>query len=110
MGMAESMGLLHRRPGPRRSAAGPVDEVKVDVLDAKPFEAARYLGRGVGAGRLELGGDEHMLARYAAAAKGFSDARFVAVGLSGVDVSIAELKRPQHGVDALSAVGYLPDA
>jgi hypothetical protein len=87
-----------------------VDEVQVDVFDTKPFQAALDLSRGVPAGRLKLGGDEHLLARYAAAAKGFSDARFVAVGLSGVDVSIAELKRPQHGVDALSAVGYLPDA
>ena len=85
-------------------------EVQIDVLDAKPFEAALDLSRGVPSRRLELGGDEHLLARYAAAAKGFSDARFVAVGLSSVDVSIAELKRPQHGVHAISAVRHLPDA
>ena len=108
-GIAESVGLLHSRPRSRWSAAGPVDEVQVDVLDAKTSEATLCLLRGVGAGRLELGGDEHLLARYATAAKGFSDARFVAVGLRRVDVSIAELKRPQHGVEALSTVGHLPD-
>jgi hypothetical protein len=87
-----------------------VDEVQVDVVDTEPFEASLRLGGGVLACGVKLRGDEHLLARYTTAAEGLPDAFFVAVGLGSVDVSIAELERPQYSVDTLRAVGNLPNA
>ena len=55
--------------------------------------------------RIELRGDEDLVARHAAVAQGAADARLVAVGLRGVDVAVAELERPANGVLALGAVG-----
>ena len=109
-GVAALPGLLHARPGPRRPTLRPVDDVQVDVVDAEPPEAVLGLARRIGVAREELGRDEHLLPGDAALAQRPADALLVAVGLRRVDVAVAELERPAHGVLALRPVGYLPDA
>jgi len=59
---------------------------------------------------MELGGDERLIAPDTALAQPLADALFVAVGLGGVDVPVAELQRPTDCVDALASVRHLPDA
>ena len=85
-------------------------DVEVDVVDAKPSEAAFGLHRRVRSSGIELGRDEHLIAGQAALAQRPADALLVAVGLSGIDMSVAELERPAHGVHALGPVGHLPHA
>ena len=77
-----------------------------------PSRAQALLGLGdrVLAARVELGGDEHLVARHAAVPQRLADARLVAVGLGGVDVPVPELERPAHGVHARRPVRHLPDA
>ena len=77
---------------------------------AEPLDAPRGLGGGVLAARIELGRQEHLLARDAAVAQRAPDAGLVAVRLGRVDVPVAGLERPAHGVLGLRAVGHLPDA
>ena len=101
---------FHPGPGPGRSALRPVDDVEVDLLDAKPFQAPLRLGLRVLPRRIELGRDEDLLARHAAVAKGAADARLVAVCLRGVDMAVAELQRPADRVLGLGPVRDLPDA
>ena len=59
---------------------------------------------------IELGSYVHLVTRHTAVAQGLPDALFVAIGLSGVDMPVAELQRPAHGVYALRPVWDLPDA
>jgi len=81
-----------------------VDDVQVDVVDAKPLEAARGLLDRVFVPGIELGRDENLVARDAALAEALPHASLVAVSLSGVDVSIAELERPANSVHAFASV------
>src|SRR4051812_5315038 len=107
---AELARSLHSRPGPRGTTLRPVDDVEVDLVDAEPPQAVLRRGRRVLVPRIELGGEEDLLARHAALAKPLADALLVAVRLRGVDVPVAELECPPHGVHALGPVGHLPDA
>ena len=50
---AELVRPLHARPCPRRAAAWPVDDVKVEVVDAEPLEAPFRLSGGVLAAWIE---------------------------------------------------------
>ncbi len=87
-----------------------MDDVQVDLVDAKPFETARRRVRGFFVRGKELGRDEDLVARDAALADALPDALLVAVRLRGIDVSIAELERPANSVHAFAAVRHLPDA
>ena len=87
-----------------------MDDVQVDLLDAEPFQAPLRLGLRVLPRRIELGGDENLLARHAAVAKGAADARLVAVCLGGVYMAVAELQRPADRVLGLGPVRDLPHA
>src|SRR5271166_6702215 len=89
--VAELASPLHARPGPERTALGPVDDVEVDVVEAEPPQAPLSLGGRIRARGIELGRDEHVLARDAALTQRTADALLVAVGLGGVDVPVAEL-------------------
>ena len=102
--------LLHARPCPGRPALRPVHQVQVHLVDAELPQALLRLGDRVLAPGVELGGDEHLVAGHAAVPQGLADACLVAVGLGGVDVPVAELKRPAHRVLARRPVGHLPDA
>src|SRR4051794_20743248 len=101
---------LHSRPRPRRTALRPVDDVEVDVLEAEAFETLLCLGRRILVLRIELRRHVDLVAREAARPQRSAHALLVAVGLGGVDVAIAGLERPAHGVLALSSVRHLPDA
>ena len=94
-----------------RPALRPVDQVEVDLLDRR---AARGCARARATGRAragkELRGHEHLVAGHAAGAKRRADARLVAVVLRRVDVAVAGLERPAHGVLGLRPVRHLPDA
>ena len=85
-------------------------DVQVDFVDAEPPEALLSLGGRVLARGIELGGDEHLLARQAALAQRLARALLVPVGLGGVDVPVPKLERPAHGPDSLGPVRYLPDS
>jgi hypothetical protein len=87
-----------------------MDDVQVDALDPEPLEAALNLCDRVSPRGMELGSDEHVIARDTALAQSLPDGFFVPVGLGGVDVPVAEFERPAHGVDALASVRHLPDA
>src|SRR5262249_32049230 len=107
--VTELVSALHSRPRPGRAALRPVDDVQVYALDPEPLEAALNLRDRVFPRGIELGGDEHLLARDTAFAQSLPDALLVTVRLSGVDVPIAELERPTDGLDALASVRHLPD-
>ena len=107
-GVAELVGPLHARPRPGCAALGPMHEVEVDVVDTQAFQAPFGFCGGVAPGRVELGGDENVLASHAALTQRVADAFFVAVRLSGVNVTVSQLQRPADGVDALRSVGHLP--
>ena len=87
-----------------------MDDVEVDLVDAEPSQAALDLRRRVAARRVELGGDEHLLAGDTAVAKRTPDAPLVAVGLRGVDVPVSGFERPADRPLALGAIGDLPYA
>ena len=59
---------------------------------------------------MELGGDEHFVARQATFAQPLADALLVAVGLGRVDVSIPDVESPADGVHTFRPVGDLPYA
>jgi hypothetical protein len=86
-----------------------VDQIQVDLLQAKPAKALFGLADRIVSPRMELGGHEHLVARNAAVAQGAADAFLVAVRLSGVDVAVSGVERPAYGVDAGGAVRTLPD-
>jgi hypothetical protein len=75
--------LFHGVPGGEavlRSGHGPVDEVRVDVVEPEPFEAPFEHGAGPFlVGVVELGGDGDLVACDAGFAHGASDAGLVAV-------------------------------
>src|SRR6202012_3826129 len=89
---------------------GPVNDVEVHVVDAEALEALLRLRRRIGARGIELGGDEHLVARDAAGAYPGPHAGLVAVGLRGVDVAVAALQRPPHRVLTGPPFGDLPYA
>ena len=101
---------LHSRPGPRRPTLGPVNDVQIDLVELEPAEAALDLRHRVPAGRIELRGDEDLLAGDAAVSKRPPDAPLVAVGLRGVDVPVSGLERPANSALALGTIGNLPHA
>src|SRR5262249_27720596 len=101
---------FHAGPRPGGAAPGPVDQVEVDLVDPESLEATLGHRRRVLACRVELGGDEDILARHAALAKRPADALLVPVRLGRVDMPVAELERPPHGVHAFGSVRHLPDA
>src|SRR3954468_9579860 len=101
---------LHSRPGPRRAALRPVDDVQVDLVEAEPLETALRLGFRIVVARIELRGDEDLPARHAAVAKRTTDALLVPVCLRGIDVAVAELERPANRILRLGPVRDLPDA
>jgi hypothetical protein len=109
-GQSQLAGAFQASPGPDRAAFGPVDQVKVDLLQAEPAKALFRLGDWVVPPRMELRGNEHLVARHAAVAEGAADAFLIAVRLSRVNVPVSGLERPAHGVDALTPVRHLPDA
>src|SRR6266480_6386364 len=57
------LGPLHARPRPGRTALRPVNDVEVDVVDAQALQALLRLDHRVLAAWVELGRDEHVLAR-----------------------------------------------
>src|SRR5207244_10827599 len=107
-GMAELTGPLHPGPGPGRTTLRPVNQVQVDVVEAEAFEAALELRSRIGAGRIQLCGDEHLVTRDAALPERYADAFLVAIHLSSVNVSVAELQCPAYGVHARGPVRDLP--
>src|SRR5450631_2273293 len=109
-GIAELAGPLHTRPGPGRTASGPVDEVQVQVVEAEALEALFRLGGGILSGGMELRGDVDIVTGYAAVEERPADALLVAAGLGRVDMPVPEIEGPLHGIDALRPVGHLPDA
>jgi len=108
--MAAFVRAFHPGPSPGRAALRPVDDVEVQLVDSQPFQAPPCLGLRVLPRRVELGGDEDLLARHAAVAQRATDALLVAIGLRRVDVAIAELERPANRVLALRPARNLPDA
>src|SRR6185437_4018914 len=74
-------GALHPRPRPGGAALRPVHEVQVHLVDSQAAQALPGLGDRVAAPRIELRGDEHVLARHAAFAQRPADAFLVAVRL-----------------------------
>ena len=66
-----------------------MDDVQVDAVDPEPLKAPLELCDRVSPCGMELGGDEHVIARDAAFAQPLADALLVAVGLGGVDVAVA---------------------
>jgi hypothetical protein len=68
-----------------------VDEVKVDVVEAKPPQALLGAGHRVLTSGKELRGNENLLPLYTARAQRLADALFVFVGLGRVDVPVPEL-------------------
>ncbi len=58
---------------------------------SEPLQAVLNLGRRIFARRIELGGDEHLVAWHAAFAERLPDAFLVAIDLGGVNVAVAEL-------------------
>src|SRR5439155_27200201 len=101
---------LHAWPHPSRPALRPVDEVEVDPVHPEPAQALLCLGLRVLGPRIELRRDEHLVSRQPAVAKRLADALLVAVALGRIDVAIAQLERPAHGVFRLLAGMDLPDA
>src|SRR5262245_42086639 len=81
--VSELVRSLHTRPGPGRTALGPVDDVQVDVVDAEPPQAPFSFVGGVLVCGIELGGDEHLVAGHAALSQTLPDALLVAIVLSG---------------------------
>ena len=72
---------------------------------AKPLQAALSLGGRILARRIELGGDEHLVARNATFTQCASNAFLVAIDLGCINMSVAELQRPAYGVDGGGALG-----
>jgi len=87
-----------------------VDDVEVQAIDLQPLEASLGLGRRVLLPRVELGRDEHLVARDPALAQPLADAVLVPVRLGRVEVPIAQLERPANRVDALRPIRDLPHA
>jgi hypothetical protein len=109
--IAQLAGPLHPRPGPGGAFGRPVHQVQVDLVDAEPAQALLGLGDRIAVpARIELGGDEYLVAGHAAVPQRPPDAFLVAVCLGGVDMPVAELERPADRVHARLAVRYLPDA
>jgi len=100
---------LHERPRPGRPALRPVNEVEVDVVHTESLEAVHRLRLRVCASRVELGGQEDLLAWDRARADGASHARLVAIGLRRVDQAVSAVEGPTNGSLAVRAVGHLPD-
>jgi hypothetical protein len=74
--------LFHGVPGGEavlRSGHGPVDEVRVDVVEPKPSRLPSSVAGSCLVGVVELGGDEDLVACDAGFAHGASDAGLVAV-------------------------------
>ena len=103
-GLAGGLDLLERPPGVQVLALlrlGPVDEVQVHVVQA---QALQGLVHGLQGGLValvvvpQLGGDEQLLARDAAAGDRAPHTFLVAVDLGGVDVAVADLQGLAHHV------------
>ena len=111
-GEAVGVELLHRPPEAVVVAERLVDQVEVDVVEAEPLEGPLEGGLGVGlAGVLDpqLGRDEQLVARDAAAAHGPADRLLVPVGGGGVDEPVADLEGGGDGLLGLLR-GDLVDA
>src|SRR5205085_12019913 len=80
-GVALLARSLHSRPRPGGAALGPMDDVKVDVIDAEAPKALLGLLRRIVAAGIELRGKEQILARDAAVSDCLADALLVAIGL-----------------------------
>ncbi len=107
---ASSRAPCHSRPCPRRTALGPVDDIEVDIIEAEPLEAPLSLDVGLFSTGVELCGDENFFTGHAAFRERPPDTFLVAVRLGRVDVVVPEIERRADGVDALGAIGHLPDA
>src|SRR5260370_6989760 len=104
------MCALHCRLRSRRSTLRPVNQIQIDVVCAKPLQAALELGGRIRARGIELGGDEHLVTPNPTLARRPPDTFLVAIDLGGVNVPVAELQRPAYGVDGRGPIGDLPHA
>jgi hypothetical protein len=104
------VGALERRPLLPGLAGGPVDEVEVDPVEVEQAQAVLERPAGVAGAGEQLGGDEHLFARDAAGGERAADRLLVAVELGRVDVPVAGLERPAHGVLGLPPRAHLEDA
>src|SRR5690349_14161308 len=78
----------------RASRGGPVDQGQVELLEAQLAQAffeARDQGLACQVFGPDLGGDENLAARHAAACQGVADFQLVAVDLGGVYVAVTEV-------------------
>src|SRR5688572_22051676 len=105
-GAAARGDLLERAPALLAHALRPVDEIQVHGVEPERLEAPvegpqRAVVTLVGVP--ELGGHEELWPRDPARAHRGADVRFVPVDPRGVDVAVAELQRPLHGLPRLLA-------
>ena len=89
---------LELRPERLGAATGPVDQVEVDPVEPEPAEAGLELAARLAAAGAELGRHEHVVPRQPARAQPPPDALLVAVRGGRVDVPVARLERPEHGL------------
>src|SRR5690625_6142498 len=81
--------------------AGPVDQQEVDILDAEPPKAGlggRPNERRCVVPGVDLGRDEHLVAREAAVDHGRANGCFILVRLWRVDMPVADLERVEYGI------------
>src|SRR5277367_6395017 len=97
--------IFHSWPGPGGSVFRPVHEVKIDVLESEPLKASFEFVGWIVSLWIELGSDPELVARHSGLSYRPSDTFLVTVGLCGIEVPIAELKSPAHGVERLVSVG-----
>ncbi|MPN32719.1 hypothetical protein SDC9_180199 [bioreactor metagenome] len=91
---------------------GPVDQQQIHIVHAQALQAR--LAGGARAFHavpflVELGGDEHLLARHARLAQALPHAHFVAIVLGRVDVPVSQPKRLGDGRYRL-VIGHRPGA
>src|SRR4029077_9340997 len=94
--------------GPHSASLWPVDDIEIDVVDAKPSQAPLRLGDRVLECWMELSRKKDVPADNAAVTQRATDALLVAISLGGVDVPVAGLEREAHCVDGLGSLWHLP--
>src|SRR5215471_8148506 len=101
-------------PGVEPLAANrPVDEIKVDVIEAEARKAAVESAQGLVVALVfvpQLGGDEDFLPCDAARSDPVADVGLVAINSGGVDMSIAEAQSRCDGMAGRFPARRLPDA
>jgi hypothetical protein len=97
-------GRPHRfqRPqglGQRNARIGPMDQQQIDIIRAQPAQAVGGRSRQIGAGKLvipNLGGQKNVASVDARFGDRLPHPGLVVIGLSGIDMPVAQIQRGAH--------------